>query len=466
MTVPSWMKDEVFYQIFPDRFDNGDPNNDPINVHPWSSPPDSVHFQGGDLRGIINHLDYLQDLGIQALYLNPIFLSTSNHRYNTVDYFKIDPRLGTMADFSDLVRQLHNRSMHLVLDGVFNHCGRGFYAFTDVLENGRESDYIDWFHIHRFPLDAYSPDQTHNYQAWWGIKSLPKFNTDNQKVRNYIYGVARYWIEMGSDGWRLDVPNEIDDDDFWGNFRDSVKSLNSEAALIGEIWDVQPRWVGDRHFDGLMNYPFRTAILDLLQAGKSGLHTAEAIQKVVTAYPWENLLCMYNLVGSHDTERILTMLGGRIDLLRLAYLTLFALPGAPAIYYGDEIGLEGGKDPDCRRAFIWDEKSWNLDIRNWIKGLIQARKNHPALRTGQFEIVYGSSTDPVLVIKRSLNEENIIFTVNATSKTQEISISPNISNKPAEGEIQDLIGQKISAFWQDENLRVSLPPYRGAYFQI
>jgi len=466
MTVPGWLKDEVFYQIFPDRFDNGDPSNDPINVRPWGSSPDSVHFQGGDLRGIINRLDYLQDLGVQAIYLNPIFLSTSNHRYNTVDYYKIDPKLGTMVDFNDLVKQVHARGMHLLLDGVFNHCGRGFYAFTDVLENGRESDYIDWFHIHRFPLDAYSPDQTRNYQAWWGIKSLPKFNTDNVRVRDYIFGVARYWIEMGADGWRLDVPNEIDDDDFWATFRETVKKVNSEASLIGEIWDVQPRWVGDRSFDGLMNYPFRTAILDLLQIGKSGTHISDAIQKVITAYPQDNMLSMYNLLGSHDTERIKTMLGGKIELLRLAYLLQFALPGAPAIYYGDEIGLEGGKDPDCRRAFIWDEKRWNHELRNWIKGLIHVRKNHAALQSGEFGIVYSSDSDPVFAMKRSLNEEIIFAAVNATSKVQEINLSISIPNRPGEGEIRDMLGQKISAYWQDGHLKTSLPPFCGGYFQI
>lgn len=466
MTVPSWAQDEVFYQIFPDRFENGDTTNDPVNLRSWGSPPDNVHFQGGDLRGITNRLDYLSDLGVQAIYLNPIFLSTSNHRYNTIDYYQIDPKLGTLVDFNELVKQIHNRRMHLVLDGVFNHCGRGFYAFIDLLENGRESAYVDWFHVHRFPLDAYSSDKSHNYQAWWGIKSLPKFNTGNPKVRDYILGVARHWIEMGADGWRLDVPNEIDDDPFWAIFRETVKKANYEAVLIGEIWDIQPRWVGDGHFDGLMNYPFRTAILDFLQGAKSGVDTAEAIRKVINAYPSENLHCMYNLLGSHDTERVKTMLSGRMDALFLAYLILFALPGAPAIYYGDEIGLEGGKDPDCRRAFIWDERKWNKDLRNWIKELIQIRKNHTSLRRGDFEIVYASDSEPILAMKRSVQEETVLVVANASAKTQQLSVSINVSNQRPQGSILDLLGHKISASWQDGNLNTTLPPFTGAYFLI
>ncbi len=219
MSVPSWVQDSVFYQIFPDRFANGDPGNDPPNVQPWGSPPTIWDFQGGDLQGIIQHFDYLLDLGVNALYLNPIFHATSNHRYNTTDYYKIDPKLGDMGDFHALLDLAHRHNMRLILDGVFNHCGRGFFAFADVLENHQHSPYRDWFHINRFPVDAFSPGEARDYKAWWGIKSLPKFNTTNPDVRKYLLDVARYWIEQGADGWRLDVPNEIDDDPFWDEFR-------------------------------------------------------------------------------------------------------------------------------------------------------------------------------------------------------------------------------------------------------
>ena len=218
MSVPYWVQDAVFYQIFPDRFANGDPHNDPGYLEPWGAPPTQHGFQGGDLRGIINQLDYLIDLGVNALYLNPIFLANSTHRYNTVDYYRIDPRLGTMADFRALLDAAHTNHMRVVLDGVFNHCGRGFFAFNDLLENQAHSVYRDWYHVKRYPVDAYSPGDADSYLGWWGLKSLPKFNTSNPEVRKYLLGVARYWIDQGTDGWRLDVPNEIDDDNFWHEF--------------------------------------------------------------------------------------------------------------------------------------------------------------------------------------------------------------------------------------------------------
>ncbi|MEW6651206.1 MAG: alpha-amylase family glycosyl hydrolase, partial [Chloroflexota bacterium] len=229
MQIPDWVKDAVFYQIFPDRFANGDLTNDPPNVQPWGEIPDAFHFQGGDLAGIEQRLDYLQDLGINALYLNPIFLSPSTHRYNTVDYYCIDPKLGSRQDFRRLLRRAHRKGMRIILDGVFNHCGRGFFAFNDLLENGSNSPYQDWFHIKKFPLHAYGPGKSSRYEAWWGYKSLPKFNTHAPAVRRYILDVARHWIDEGIDGWRLDVPNEIDDDTFWAEFRYAVKKGNPQA---------------------------------------------------------------------------------------------------------------------------------------------------------------------------------------------------------------------------------------------
>ncbi len=199
MSVPGWVADAVFYQIFPDRFANGDASNDPRGVQPWGAPPTIWGFQGGDLRGVLEHLDYLSDLGINALLFNPIFQASSNHRYNTTDYFRIDPRLGTQDDFRALLDAVHQRGMRMVLDGVFNHCGRGFFAFYDLLENESHSPYVDWFHVKRFPLHAYGAGEAENYLAWWKFKSLPKFNTGNPKVREYLLSVAR---ALGSAGDR------------------------------------------------------------------------------------------------------------------------------------------------------------------------------------------------------------------------------------------------------------------------
>jgi cyclomaltodextrinase len=422
MGVPAWVQDAIFYQIFPDRFANGDPGNDPVNVHPWGEKPTAWDFQGGDLQGVIQHLDYLVDLGINAIYLNPIFQSTSNHRYNTSDYFKIDPKLGDPDVFRTLLNEAHKRELRLVLDGVFNHCGRGFFAFNDVMENQQQSPYLDWFHIKRFPLEAYKPGDAEDYEGWWKFKSLPKFNTGNPQVRRYLFDVARYWIDQGIDGWRLDVPNEINDDDFWAEFRQVVKQANPEAYLVGEIWKVDPRWVGPNHFDGLMNYPFRDLLIGLI--GDHSLSPNDFVQdlnSLIEAYPLENTFSHYVPLGSHDTPRLATVLKGDQRKLKLCYLMLFSYPGAPAIYYGDEIGLKGGKDPDCRRAFPWEESVWDHELRSFIKRLIQLRREHDELRRGEVALIPCEPAG-VIAMVRKLPESAILFVFNSTGGSLDVRL--------------------------------------------
>lgn len=422
MTVPYWVQDAVFYQIFPDRFANGDPNNDPPNVQKWGHKPDIWGFQGGDLRGIMQKFDYLLDLGINAIYLNPIFLSPSSHRYNTVDYYKIDPKLGDMLDFHAFLDLAHRNNVRVLLDGVFNHCGRGFFAFSDVLENGDHSPYKNWFHIHRFPLDAYTHGDAENFSAWWKIKSLPKFNTDNPQVRKYVMEVARYWIERGIDGWRLDVPSEIDDDDFWAEFRQMVKGANREAYLLGEIWQADARWANDTHFDGVMNYPVKDALLNLLNGQGSVDEFAGKIQHLFQVYSRENLYAMYVPLDSHDTERALTLLHGNLQKLKTAFMFIFAFPGAPAIYYGDEVGLEGGKDPDCRRAFPWDPAEWKSDLHDWMRELVRLRKARPSLRRGDYQRIEIPHTQGLYACLRNLGAEKTIMLMNASGHSQQASL--------------------------------------------
>ncbi len=442
MSVPSWVKDSIFYQIFPDRFYNGDPSNDPSNLVHWDAKPTVTGFQGGDLRGVIERMYYLLDFGINAIYFNPIFLSPSTHRYNATDYFQIDPKLGMKQDFDALLDVAHRNQIKVVLDGVFNHCGRGFFAFNDLLENQANSPYVDWFFVRQFPLDAYSSGDATTYVGWWKYKSLPKLNTANKQVRKYIYDVAKYWVEQGIDGWRLDVPNEIDDDDFWNEFRNVVKSRNPDAYLLGEIWDGDPRWVGDRHFDGLMHYPIRTLILDLL----SGKIDASSFMKTsvdwLKHFPEENSYAMYNTLGSHDTERVFTLLNRSVEKTKLAFFFLLCYPGAPAIYYGDEIGMEGGKDPDCRRTFNWDESTWNIELRQWIKALIRLRKDRSSLRRGSYEPL-DTGEGNIFAFQRVDGVNSIIAVGNAADQKTTVTLDLSQTSFKDKKFLRNLLGTEL-----------------------
>jgi cyclomaltodextrinase len=426
----------------------------------WGSAPTPWGFQGGDLRGIMHHFDYLLDLGITAIYLNPIFAATSTHRYNTSDYLKIDPKLGTLADFHALLDTAHRSNVRIVLDGVFNHVGRGFFAFVDVLENGANSPYKNWFHIKKFPLEAYNSGQAEDYLGWWNLKSLPKLNTLNKDVRKYIFEVARYWIEQGIDGWRLDVPNEIDDDGFWTAFRQVVHTANRDAYLLGEIWDVNPHWTDENHFDGLMNYPVRDALLAFLQGGENASQFEKRLNGIMKAYKPENLSAMYVPLDSHDTERFKTMVGGNTEKLKLAFLFQMAFPGAPAIYYGDEIGLEGGKDPDSRRAFPWKEADWNQDLRTWVRTLISLRKQNPCLRRGNY--LHMLAEDGVYAFARSLGEDKLLVMMNASSSVRKIELPCADLGWETGRVVQNLISHEKYAI-NDGKISLSLYPWSGVW---
>ena len=423
MSVPDWVPDSVFYQIFPDRFENGDRDNDPANLQPWGSKPTLYGFQGGDLKGIIQRFDYLIELGINALYLNPIFLSTSNHRYNTTDYFKIDPGLGSMKVFKQFLDLAHRNAIRVILDGVFNHCGRGFFAFQDLLENEKHSAYKDWFYVNKFPLEAYGSGKAENYAAWWDVKSLPKFNIHNPEVRAYLLEAAQFWIEQGVDGWRLDVPNEIDDDSFWPEFREVVKAVNPEAYLVGEIWEADPHWVGETTFDGLINYPFRQCAMDFLAGqNKTPTEFASELEGLFNLYPQENSLAHLLPLGSHDTRRVKSVMAGNGARIRLLTLLQFFFPGVPLIFYGDEIGLEGGKDPDCRKAFLWDKNNWDHEQQKFIRKAIDLRKKHPQLRRGNFSRIFEDDRRGVAVFMRSFTSHQALLALNISPQRVDLLI--------------------------------------------
>jgi glycosidase len=313
--------------------------------------------------------------------------------------------------------------MRVVLDGVFNHCGRGFFAFHDLMENESHSSYTDWFHVRRFPLHAYGAGDAENYLGWWKFKSLPKFNTGNPAVRRYLMGVGRHWIEQGIDGWRLDVPNEINDDPFWAEFREAVRSANPEAYLVGEIWDGDPRWVSPGHFDGLLNYPLRDLILAFvggrrISAGDFGRGAMDLLAR----YPAEAAQAHYLPLGSHDTERLRTMCSGDLRRVKLAFLLQFFYPGAPGIYYGDEIGMEGGKDPDSRRAFPWDPARWEAPLRQFVQQLARLRRSHPALRRGDLRLLDTGQAAGTVAFGRSDGPEQAVLLVNPSDQRARVRL--------------------------------------------
>jgi len=410
MPFPTWTKDAIFYQIFPDRFCRSERYKAIGKFVPWDSLPTRENMFGGNLAGIVDKLEYIASLGVNAIYLCPIFKSNSNHRYHTVDYFEIDPVLGTLKDFDNLVKKAHKLGLRVILDGVFNHCSRGFFQFNSLMELGKNSPYVDWFHVHGWPLHAYSGKP--NYDCWWGFPALPKFNTDNPDVREYLFSVGEYWMKRGIDGWRLDVPNEIDDDSFWQEFRRRIKAINPEAYIVGEIWDEPSRWLKGDQFDGVMNYPLRRAVLAFLFDEKP-ISLAEFAKRLREAFPKDRFGVPMNLLGSHDTIRLATLPCSNLQRVKLALAILFFLPGAPCVYYGDEIGMEGGKDPDNRRTFPWNMLSdgRRSPVFRFLNELITLRNEERVLRDGKLEVAYSAGS---LNIVRSLGKKKMTLAITAS----------------------------------------------------
>ncbi len=433
MTVetPDWVKRAVFYQIFPDRFARSKRTQHPrgIQFKPWGSPPEEQGFQGGDLLGIVEKLDYLQALGINALYLNPIFASASNHRYHTYDYFQVDPLLGGNAALRELLDQAHARDIRVVLDGVFNHASRGFWAFHHILECGRESPYLDWFIVQNWPLRPYDnpANLPINYDAWWGNPALPKFNINNPGVRDYLLAVAKYWIDFGIDGWRLDVPEEIKDEVFWQDFRKVVKASNPDAYIVGEIWHTAQDWLRGDRFDAVMNYIFSRAALGFFGAetlrvdykpGGFPLAPLNAhafgltIDQMLSLYEWPVTQAQMNLIDSHDTARTLWMVGEDQSALRLCALFQMTMPGAPCIYYGDEIGLTGAPDPGCRGAFPWDTlNAQSNELLDFYRRAVALRRQYSVLSVGSFEALYADNH--LYAFRRNWEDQTAIVVFNA-----------------------------------------------------
>lgn len=464
-STPAWFGCGVVYQIFPDRFcrlELPDPAGmvGSRTIHEnWSDLPDwrpdaqgevrNCDFFGGSLQGILSKLDDLADFGVTVLYLNPVFESASNHRYNTADYRAIDPMLGTEDDFHHLCQEAKRRGIRVILDGVFNHTGSqsryfnadGFYSDTGAAQSP-DSPYYHWYSFHPWPAD---------YDAWWGIRTLPAVREDAPDYRDFIIrgqdSVVRHWLRAGASGWRLDVADELPDD-FIGEIRTAMEETAPDSFLLGEVWEdattkiaysMRRRYLLGQELHGVMNYPFRTALIAYLLGGDAD-EFRETLESLRENYPPHAFYSLMNFLSTHDTPRILTVLGADhmpgskeeravfrlspvrrqlgLKRLRLAALVLFTFPGAPTVYYGDEAGMEGWEDPFNRAGYPWGQE--DSELKSFFSSLVHLRREQPALQTGQLHWRWTAGS--LLVFARELDGQLLTTVVNAADTPQTLTL--------------------------------------------
>lgn len=403
--TPSWAKGAIIYQIFPERFA---PTDLQYSLSWNQVPMQSNTRTNGSIKGIEQQIPYLKDLGIDAIYLTPIFLANSSHRYDSVDYMVIDPLLGSKEEFKSLVQKLHENGIKIILDLVFNHTSTQFFAFKDILQKQDKSKYKDWYFIKKFPVEMKLPS---DYLSFSFYPGMPKLNTRNKDCRKYLFNVSRYYLEeFHIDGYRLDVANEVTHD-FWKAFRKLCKSINPDCLIMGEIWYDSSTYLRGDEFDSIMNYTYFDAIRGLL----TNKFSIEEFITIIERERGESSLTYYHnsniLVGSHDTDRIYNAINHDKKKFIQAMTLLFTLPGSPILYYGDEKMMEGGNDPDCRRGMIFDEK-YHQDSFNLVKKLIELKKL-PCLKYGDIKFF---ETKEYLKFKRFINGESIYIILNFKDK--------------------------------------------------
>ncbi len=537
--VPNWAKGIVWYQIFPERFDNGDISNDPTSERVFSDSKNKIdnwevtswtsnwfaqdewmkeskrtdvylRRYGGDIQGVINRLDYLKELGVGAIYLNPVFDAVSLHKYDGSTFHHIDINFGpnpnedekiisseiphdsatwewSSADklFLQLIKEVHKRNMKIIIDGVFNHTGRNFWAFKDIVEKGENSLYKNWYRINSFD-DPSTEKNEFDYKGWWNIASLPEINrTENDlhpEPKKYIFEITKRWMDPngdgntddGIDGWRLDVAREVPIG-FWNDWSNLVKSINKEAVIIGELWELSPDFVGaNKPFDGLMNYNFAFAVNDFFIADKNKIKRSDLIanlKEITNTYPEDNLHALQNLVDSHDTERISSIIKnpdrnydrdgssgnekydpskpGSNEYQKQKLIAAFQMTylGAPMIYYGDEVGMWGADDPHCRKPMVWDDKIYddemidensgfkkgfgsykvfqNKDLLSTYKKLIAIRNSSKTLQIGSVEFLTEIISEKLFGFTREFENEKIYVIFNLSDKEELLELPSN-----------------------------------------
>ncbi len=411
-TPPAWVSDTIWYQIMPDRFCRGDSGpkryplrrwEDPKNIHFWD-------FYGGDLRGITQKLPYLQSLGITGIYMTPIFLSNSNHKYNTFSYDIIDPDFGTEADLIALVDQAHSLGIRVMLDAVFNHCGAEFPQWQDVVEKGPDSPYWDWFFVQQWPLPKIVRNTADKFYSFAFTGLMPKLNTNNPAVAEFCLERCKHWVETWHiDGIRFDVGNEVSHR-FLKTLNAGLKAVKPDIFLLGEIWhDALPWLLGDE-YDSTMNYPFLQCLNNFYLDGCDARELMYGLNQCYSMYPEQVSSSLFNFLDTHDTMRVFTRCGGNPDIFYQQLAMLMTLPGSACIYYGTEIALAGGDDPDCRRPMPWHsiEAGDYDDALDQTAALIRLRKAYPQLRRGQVHWKQFDDVPRLVCYGRRIDEDYVI----------------------------------------------------------
>ena len=466
-SIPDWVYGSVMYQVFPERFANGRSEINPENTVEWGSVPTRLDFQGGDLYGVIDKLDHIDSLGVNILYLNPIFLSGSTHKYDSWDHFKVDPTLGGDDGLRDLISNCHDRNIKVILDCSLNHVHPRHFAFQDIVKNGENSEYKNWFTIFDYPVrlihrphlyantykvgwdgneeeykrylektfdetkvpvevrDDDGPIVEPSYKAWWGVPDMPKVNFESKEARQWALDVTKHWIEnFDIDGWRMDVAKELDFS-FWKEFRDIAHKANKDTLLISEIFGDTSQWLQGDRFDGTMNYSFREAMTDYFATKRiNNKEFADSLANLYSMYSFEALSSCQNLLSSHDVKRFLNRCGNEEDGILGAIFLQATFPGIAGIYYGDEIGLGGADDPFNREPFPWhSEESWNSTILDYTKKLMNIKKSSSIFKYGRFELL--DDNEQFVAFRRILKDESMLCIINRSKSNDDFNIISN-----------------------------------------
>lgn len=413
--TPDWVQRTVWYQIFPERFCNGNPDRNRPGTKPWETRPvTNEEFFGGDLEGILMKLDYLQMVGITGIYLTPIFDSPSSHKYDTRDYYQIDAAFGNQKVFHKLISEAHRRGIRIMIDMVFNHCGALFSKWQDVVQYGPNSGFYDWFMVNKWPLEPESGNtRDRRYYSFAFHEDMPKLNTNNPEVVDYLTNICIYWVkEYGVDGLRFDVGNEVSHS-FIRSLRTRIKTLKPDLYLLGEIWHDAGEWLDGTQYDGVMNYPLAESINDFwVDRQLTNRDFAHMVNRSYTMYREAHNQALFNLLDSHDTDRLFTRVGENEDAFYQQLTVLFTMPGSPCIFYGTEVALPGGHDPDCRRCMPWDDikKGVYHDRMDMIRKLIRLRRENSCFISPYFHFPELGTNPRVIVYEKlsGFGEKNIV----------------------------------------------------------